>query len=163
MRFLRTCFLLLGGALATAKCAGAPETGTRLHSLVLSAKTDVSPPFGSVDFVYGPKNNGGRWWQLEIRAEAAATNTPLCTMRALTAEDPLDAATGALHFERYQLRASETNEALEYVEARSGKALLPPWENFQKYFVPRAASGARWQKGVPQTCEFLGHILTLES
>lgn len=162
MKFLSICSILLGAVLV-AEGAGALETGTRLHYLVLSAKTDVSPPFGSVDFVYGPKDKGGRWWQLEIRAEAAATNAPLCTVRGLTAEDPVGGGVEELHFERYQFRASETNEVLEYVEFHSGKALLPPWEDFQKYFVPRAASGTRRRKGAPETCEFLGHVLTLES
>ena len=143
---------------------GALPAGTRLHYLVLSAKTDVSPPFAAVDFVYGPLEKGkGCWWQLEIRAQPALTNVPLCTVRGLTAEDPLRERADALHFVRYQLRVPETEEALEYAEVHSGKALLPPWVDFQKYFVPHATPAARRQGDAPQTCEFLGHILTLES
>ena len=169
MKLMWVCAVLLVGALAARHCQGAPETGTRLHYLALSAKTDFSPPFASVDFVYGPAEKGGRWWHaLEIRDAGASTNHEaasvlLCTVRGLTMEAPLGARREGLRFARYQLRVSETNEALEYVEAHSGKPLLPPWVDFQKNFIPRPASGTRWWKGAPQTCEFLGQILTLES
>src|SRR5579863_9965481 len=106
MKFPRICPVLLAVAMALTAAAseGAPETGTRLHYLVLSGKTEVAPPFAAVDFVYGPVEKGkGRWWQLEIRAKSGLTNAPLCAVRGLTAEDPLSEKADGLHFDRYQL------------------------------------------------------------
>ncbi len=146
----------------------APEPGTRLHYLVLSAKTEVAPPFASVDFIYGPRENGGRWWQMEIRApqssNAPAQSTALlCSVRGLTVTDPLGEEAIPPQFLRYQLRVSESNQPLEYFEIHSGKALLPPWMDFSKHFIPHPASGTRFRGGAPQTCELLGQILTLDS
>jgi hypothetical protein len=153
---------LLQGLVAF-RVEAAPEPGTRLHYLVLSGKTEVPPPFASVDIIYGPRENGARWSQMEIRAQAAVTNAPYCTIRGLTATDPLSDKASAWDFLRYQLRTSETNHPLEYVDVHSGKALLPPWADFEKLFVPHAALGTRYHKGAPQTCELLGQILTLDS
>lgn len=167
MRFLRVPLACVFVLLLAAHCSGAPETGSRLHYRVLSANSEVAPPFAAVDFVYGPEEkfdgHNFRWWQIELRAQAGQTNTPLCIVRCLTSGNPLEGTREGLQIARYQLQIPETGEALEYVEIHSGQALLPSWENFQKYFLPHAASFTQRQNSAPETCEFLGQILTLQN
>ena len=120
--------------LPAVKSLGVPAPGTRLNYWVLSAQTEVAPPFAAVDFIYGPKEaikhrepglpKEGQWWQLEIRTNTNGATTPLCLVRGLTVTDPL-AGQGTPRFVRYQVRFPETGEALEYVEARSGLASCP--------------------------------------
>ncbi len=158
------CLLPLWGTSA------APAPGTRLSFRVLSTGTEAAPPFAAVDFIYGPKqrvtgrgrgaSGEGQWWQLEIRLSADDKPAPLCLVRGLTLADPL-AGHGQLHFARYQLRIPETSEALEYVEIHSGAALLPAWVDFEKYFVPSPAQASRRADGAPETCVFLGQVLSL--
>src|ERR1039458_1765976 len=116
--------------LPRADSAVSPAPGTRLSFRVLSTLTEAVPPFTAVDFIYGPKEQGGRsgldmpkhgqWWQLEIRTNTEAATPPLCTVRGLTSADPL-AGPGRLHFARYQLRIPETGEVLEYVDIHSDR------------------------------------------
>jgi hypothetical protein len=153
-----------------AESAVPPAPGTRLSFRVLSALTEAAPPFAAVDFIYGPKEPAGhagpgvpkhgQWWQLEIRTNTEAATPPLCTVRGLTSTDPL-AGPGRLQFARYQLRIPETGEALEYVDIHSGSALLPPWVDFEKHFIPSPAQASHRQGGAPETCELLGHVLSL--
>jgi hypothetical protein len=141
-----------------------------LTFLVLSAGTETAPPFAVVDVLYGPPGQIDRrdqarakpslWWQLEIRTNAEPGTIPLCMMRALTDADPLGARQ-PLRFARYQLKVPETGETLEYVDIHSGRALLPAWGGWEKYFVPHPSPASRRQDGAPQTCGFLGHVLTL--
>ena len=165
-------YLIVGllSALPVTESVAALAPGTRLSFRVLRARTEAAPPFAAVDFVYGPKEQGGhsgpgapnhgQWWQLEIRTNAETATTPLCTVRGLTSADPL-AGPGKLQFARYQLRIPETGEALEYVDVHTGSALLPAWVDFKKHFIPRPAPASHRQGGAPETCELLGHVLSL--
>ena len=156
--------LPVAGSLAT------PAPGTRLSFRMLSTRTEAAPPVAAVDFLYGPKEQmgphgsgtpkSGQWWQLEIRTNADGATPPLCTVRGLTSTDPL-AGREKPRFARYQLRIPETGEAVEYVDAHSGSALLPPWVDFEKHFIPSPAEASRRQGGAPETCAFLGHVLSL--
>jgi hypothetical protein len=153
-----------------AASGASPAPGTRLSFRVLSTLTEAAPPFVAVDFTYGPKEQGGhpdcgapnrgQWWQLEIRTNAEAATPPVCVVRGLTSTDPL-AGQGRLQFSRYQLRIPETGETLEYVDIHSRSALLPPWVGFEKHFIPSPAQASHRQGGVPETCGFLGHVLSL--
>ncbi len=156
--------------LLVAASFAAPAPGTRLSYRVLSARSETPPPFVAVDFIYGPKEptghrhqgvpSYGQWWQLEIRTNADAGTLPQCVVRGLTSTDPL-ARGPKLSFHRYQLRIPETGEALEYVDVHSGAALLPAWVDFEKHFLPSPAAASHRQDGAPQTCTFLGHVLSL--
>jgi hypothetical protein len=156
--------------LALTQGLAAPESGTRLSFRVLSALPERPPPFAAVDLVYGPResgNNGGRksnlkgqWWQLEIRTNAEPGRVPQCIVRGLTSADPL-ANRERMAFWRYQLRTPATGEALEYVDGHSGRALLPPWVDFEKYFLPAPADATRRQESAPKTCKLLGQVLSL--
>lgn len=148
------------------RSSAVPASGTRLSFVVLSTQAEVAPPFTAVDIIYGP-NVGGpgtapnrQWWQLEIRTNADASTSPQCIVRGLTSSDPLSARR-RLQFFRYQLRLPGTGEAFEYVDVHSGLALLPPWLDFEKNFVPTPAEGCPRQSGAPETCLFLGHVLSL--
>ncbi|MCX6923015.1 MAG: hypothetical protein NT154_07380 [Verrucomicrobia bacterium] len=131
---------------------------------------ETAPPFEAVDFVYGPKEPinrrslislpQGQWWQLEIRTSAGVDTPPQCIVRGLTSADPL-AGKEKPHFWRYEVRLPGTAETLEYVESHSGSALLPAWVGFEAHFLPRPAEATRRKEGAPETCAFLGHMLSL--
>jgi hypothetical protein len=153
-------------ALLVIQGVAAPAPGTRMSFRVLSARAEAAPPFAVVDFVYGPKepigrrSASGQWWQLEIRTNAEASSPPQCIVRGLTSTDPL-AGRQKLRFYRYQLRVPGTSEALEYVDRHSSAALLPAWMDFEKQFIPSPAEASRRESGAPETCAFLGHVLSL--
>lgn len=144
---------------------GAEPPFNRLRYRVLTAQSGTPPPFVAVDFVRGPTERLGRkqwrWWQMELRGEAAPTAPPLVILRALTSLDPLADGEEAPQFARYQLRIPDLDETLEYRDAHLGSALLPGWKDFVRWFVPLPAAAAGREGGQPQTCELLGHVLTL--
>ena len=153
---------------SSARClagGSSPAPGTHGHYAVLTATPHQAAPFAAVDVLYGPREDvegtSHFWWQLEVRAKDASDAPPLFQLRALTREDPLHATAGRLHFSRYLLRIPETSETLEYRTARSPRALLPGWRHFRKYFIPRRTAGADSQRAMPETCSYLGHVLTL--
>ncbi len=163
--FLRQVVCTLAILVLPIVSAQAAETGTRARYLVLTAQPHTSPPFAAVDFVYGPTEKVGRetwhWWQLEVRSEASQSARPLLVLRALTSGDPLAAKPTPLHFARYLLKHPDLGETLEYRDPHTGRALLPGWQDFARYFVPHRAAASHSRQGVPETCEYLGHVLTL--
>lgn len=142
-----------------------PAPGTHGHYAVLTATPHQAAPFAAVDVLYGPREDvhgtPHLWWQLEVRAEDSPDGPPLFQLRGLTREDPLQEAGGSLHFWRYVLRIPQTSETLDYRAARSQRALLPGWRQFRSYFIPHRAAGAGSQQAMPETCRYLGHVLTL--
>ncbi len=159
------CGVLWVGSVRCPAAESPPAPGTHGHYAVLTATPHQPAPFAAVDVTYGPREEiegvSHLWWQLEVRAKDASDSPPLFQLRALTREDPLREAARSLHFARYLLRTAETKETLEYRSARSPRALLPGWRHFQKYFIPHRAPGAGSQRGMPETCSYLGHVLTL--
>lgn len=143
-----------------------PEPGTHAHYLMLTATPHATPPVVAVDVVYGPREEvkGTRyvWWRLEGRMADDFKAEPLFSLRALTSRDPLAHTTEALDFERYILRIHSTTETLEYRDIHTGRALLPAWFEFERHFVPRPTRATHYQRGVPESCEYLGQILTLK-
>lgn len=142
-----------------------PQEGTHAHYLVLTAKTHTPPPFAAVDILCGPEQlidgQKYKWWQLEIRAATDDETTPLLRLRALTSNDPFQQAGRKIEFKRYMIQIPETGETLEYRDVHTKSALLPPWRDFELYFVPHRAKSSRLRQGVPETCTYLGHVLTL--
>lgn len=149
--------------LAAAGALEASETGIRLRYLVLSTTTEVAPPFAEVDIIYGARDSirlpgskapeAAQWWQFEIRATTNQAAPPLCIVRGLSSGNNV--------FTRYQLQIPATGESFEYVDARSGKALLPAWVDFEKHFVPRPAAATLRRDELPETGELLGQVLSL--
>lgn len=162
---LRRCILpcLLIAVVSVGQAA--PEPGTHAHYLVLTSSVGNAPPFPVVDFIYGTSEQiDGKdyiWWQMEIRAEDKWEVEPVFTVRALTSRDPLAASDKPLEFGRYLLSIGETDETYEYRDIHTGEALLPAWRDFTQQFIPRPVFATRYQNGVPETCEYLGHVLTL--
>ena len=145
----------------------APAPGTHGHFLVLTGKTSTPPPFSAVDIVYGPRERSGGlelfWWQLSVVPAAKEGEAkPLFRLRGLTACDPLAWPAVPVGFERYILKLEATGETLEYQDIHTGRGLMPPWRDFERTFVPRRARGSGTDKGVAQTAEYLGHVLTLQ-
>lgn len=142
-----------------------PAEPVRARYLALTALPGTPPPFAAVDFIFGPTEKIGRqvhqWWQLEVRTNASQNTPPQLALRALTATDPLASPPDSLAFARYILRLPETDETLEYRDRHTGRALLPGWHEFRQHFVPHRADSSRLRNGFPETCAFLGHVLTL--
>ena len=155
----------LGALVQLALTAAAAESGARARYLALTAQNHTPPPFVSVDFLRGPTEKVGRqswhWWQLEVRTNADQQTTPMYILRALTSADPLVGYVDKLQFARYLLRLPDLGETLEYRDNHAGRALLPGWKDFELHFVPRRTAASRERDGTPETCEFLGHVLTL--
>lgn len=150
-------------AISTCCLGAAPAVHTHGYYRVLPGEPGGKPPFDVVTFTYypGPIGGEGVLWQLEVRAEDEADSPPLFQLRALTSGDPLADSDKPIEFVRYQLKIPETQETLEYRNVHTGKALLPAWGDFVHHFVPRPAKATRRQNGMPNTCEYLGHVLTL--
>ena len=142
-----------------------PEPGSHGHYAVLTCGRDAAAPFAAVDLSYGPRETiAGQpcvWWQLQVRAEDKAEAPPLFQLQACTNRDPLIRSAEPLQFRRYLLHIPETSEALEFRNVHTGEPLLPPWFDFVRYFVPQRAKGSGLTDGVAETCEYLGHVLTL--
>jgi len=155
-------FLILSAAVS-AQPHLQPPAGTRLHYLAFSGRSDVPPPFATVDLVYGPGEGARnfRWWQLEVRARTNPDALPLFLLRALTSADPLTEKQHPIEFARYQLRIPETGEAYEYRDSRTGAALLSCWEGFERDFFPHPAPNTGWKDDAAETCKFLGQPLSL--
>lgn len=143
-----------------------PEPLTHARYRVLPGEPKGTPPFDVVDFTYGPRRSLGNArvaWQIRVGKEGEPKEQCLFTLRAMTNRDPLADSAEPLEFLQYQLAPSGQQEALEYRNVHTGKALLPAWGEFDRHFLPRPARGTRRQLGVPNTCEYLGHVLTLET
>ncbi len=164
----KRCGLVLLFSIALVNGSPAAASNTRLHYVAISAKTDANTPFAALDFVYGPREKAGKrqtnyWWQMEVRTNANQNTSPICIVRAMTTTDPLEKKHDSLTFKRYQVHVPDTGESLEYADARTKQPLLPPWLDFEKYFVPAPVAVSRRQSGAPETCEYLGHVLSLHS
>ncbi len=142
---------------------GAPA-GMRVRYLVLTVEKETPPPFGEVDFMYGPRETGvfgeGLWWQLDVRNKAGGDEPPLFALRGLSFRDPLLGEEN-LGIHRYILHIPKTGERLEYQDAHTGEALLPAWKDVERLFLPHRVPSSRLRDSVPETAEFLGQVLTL--
>lgn len=156
--------MALSGAIllaAASICFAAPPL-THGHYRVLTADPEAPAPFAAVDFAYGPAGaEAGVAWQVSVFKENQPGQTPLMEWRAVTSRDPLADSADPLEFFSHQLRIPETGEAYAYVNVHTGRPLLPAWGDFVQYFVPRPARATRRQEDMPNTCEYLGHVLTL--
>jgi hypothetical protein len=163
---LTLSLLGLGIALAAEASDPTPPAGTRLRYLVLTTKNHTPPPFAAVDVLLGPaetlgKGAPGRWWRLEVRTNAAQETLPQFQLRCLTSASPLAGPKRPLRCGRYQLSLPATGERLDYRNRRTDLALLPPWLDFERHFFPQPENSASGQPGAPETCTYLGHVLTL--
>ncbi len=131
---------------------------------VLTAKKHAAPPFEVVEFAYekGPTTaDKACSWQLTVRAREQGNDPPLMQLRSVTSRDPLVESGEPLAFETYVLHVPSAGETIDYRNVHTGKALLPSWGEFVRYFIPHAVRGTYRQKGFPNTCEYLGHVLSL--
>ena len=151
-------------AVAAAAAPGLPEPLTLARYRVLPGEHRGKQPFDVVHFTYGPRPAGDRWtWELAVLPTEGAEAKPLFRLRCVTSADPLAGSGGAIEFLSYRLAIADSNRAVEYRDKHTGAALLPPWAEFRRYFVPRPVHGTGRRHGVPHTCEYLGHVLTLRS
>ena len=143
----------------------APGALLEAHYAVLPGEPRKPAPFERVVFSYGPRstNNAGvrTWWQLELRTNSTA-GSPLMQLRGQTSRDPLSGGDAPMEFARYQLRIPGEGETLDYRNAAIGRALTPAWHEFNRQFIPRPAIGTGRQQDFPETCDYLGHVLSLQ-
>ncbi len=155
----------VGIALAAPVAHASPPPGTLGHYRALPGEPDAKVPFDAVDIVYGPPSDEGGSpgvaWQLTVHEAHDSKGPPLMELRAVTTRDPLADSPEPLVFLRYQVSIPAAREVFEYRNVHTGTALLPTWGDFSRLFVPQPARAARRQNGMPNTCEYLGHVLTL--
>ena len=153
--------------LAAAAPCFAANAGTHAKFAVLSSDPERAAPFAAVDVTYGPtervRGEPHQWFQLDVHGSIDRSTPPLCILRILATGDPLHWSAPELRYARYLLRLPTSNETIEYQDARSDGALLPPWKDFRRHFIPQPALAAGRQADVPQTVTYLGHTLSLES
>ncbi len=134
------------------------------HYRVLTGQERKAPPFEAVEICVGDKAEDGTWpWQIDVYATDAADAQPLMQLRANTSHPPFDDFGKPLTFDRYILRIPALNETIEYRNIHTGKALLPTWGEFTRHFIPHPVRNTGRQKDVPNSCEYLGHILSLRN
>lgn len=152
-------------AFTGAASSHAQDHPVRARYLVLTTRNGTPPPFASLDLVLGPEDQvddvTGRWWQLEARKEAEQSATPLFQLRCFSPGVPPVGAPQPTGFLRYVLHLPATGERLDYRNRHTDRALLPSWTDFSDWFVPHATAASRCRDGIPETCTFLGHVLTL--
>ncbi len=157
--------VLLTLLLALQSSLAADPPAARARYRTLTAQPHVPPPFEAVEYVRGPLESVAgqdwQWWQIEVHTNSDQKTTPAFVLRALTSRDPLAGMIEPVRFARYQLWLPDTGEKLEYRDCHTGQALLPAWKDFECYFLPQPVSAARRHADMPQTCEYLGHVLTL--
>jgi hypothetical protein len=153
--------VLLGTTLVTA-AEGVRGPSGRYR--VLSAQAHRAPPFEIVEFAYEPNRAAADRacsWQLTVRAREQGDVPPLLRLRGVTNRDPLADAPEPLTFQAYVIEVPALNQRLDYRNVHTGQALLPAWDDFARHFLPRAVRGAGRQQGFPNSCEYLGHVLSL--
>lgn len=130
---------------------------------VLPGEGGAPPNFLRVLFTTGP---GGRW-QVDVH-EKDDDGVPMMQLRGLTSPhplaiiDPLAETSPPLAFADYQLRILPTGEAYDYRDANNPAIpLVPTWGGFDQWYIPRPARGTASKDGFPQTCTYLGHVLSL--
>jgi len=145
--------------------SAAPATGTEARYRVLPGGHREKQPFEAVVFTRGPREARGRWWELSVFSGVDPKAEPIFRLRCLTDADPLAAAPheGRLRFFEYRLLVPGGDPPLSFVDADTAQALLPPWRNFRAVFIPRPAQGTGHTDGFPNTCVYLGQVLTLKS
>lgn len=157
--------LCLAGPAGPGPLLAADSPVTRARYLVLTVENRIPPPLAAVDVVVGPRTGAGddgrQWWQIEGRGAPEQETAPQFVVRVLADGSPFDASAAGRTIDRYLLRLPETGEVYEYRDRHTGRALLPPWAEFQRGFLPRGEPGAARRGGVPETCRYLGQVLTL--
>ncbi|MDM8007617.1 MAG: hypothetical protein QUV05_15870 [Phycisphaerae bacterium] len=160
------CSLTVAAVLSVAACMAVAQTVAAEcgRYRVLTADSHKAPPFEVVDICVAEKpRDGACLWQIDIHAKDGADTQPLMQLRAITSESPLSESGKPPVFDKYTLRVPALDETIEYRNVHTGKALLPSWGDFARHFIPHAARGTGRQRGLPNTCEYLGHVLTLRN
>lgn len=167
LRLLMSLFFI--GSVEAAPGADDPWPPPMTHGRysVLTASPNQKPPAGCVDIGFGPTEvvagSPHRWWQVEVRTGPASNDSLLVQVRGLSQLNPLATGVADPGIIRYLVWIPETGERFEYTDAHTGRAILPPWHQFSKHFLPRTAPGSRQRGGMPETCAYLGHVLSLTS
>lgn len=101
-----------------------------------------------------PGSAGGVWWTLVMRK----TDGTVFAVRALSDAVPMRSSGGPGTIHRYQV-AFPGQQPLEYVDADTGRALIPSEFDFKRDFLPRPAVDARFPQGWATAGTLLGHLV----
>ncbi|MGQ9651840.1 MAG: hypothetical protein ACUVXJ_17185 [Phycisphaerae bacterium] len=157
-------FLTMSAVLLAHTVALSAQTSTTQcgRYRVLTAGAHQPPPFEIVEIGLSENpRDGACLWQIDVHAKDEPDSRPLMQLRAVTSENPLSEPAKPMIFEKYILRVPSIDETIEYRNVCTGKALLPSWGDFARHFIPHPARGTGRQRGLPNTCEYLGHVLSL--
>jgi hypothetical protein len=102
--------------------------------------------------------SGAVWLEMSFRPASSDEVLPArmsFRVRILGSGFPIFDPEESPSFLRYLLEIPETGEVLDYRDAVTGHALLPPWRDFVKEFLPTSTE-ARREAGFPESCRWLG-------
>ncbi len=155
---------LLTLAFAFTATATADDTIRTARYRVLPGEGSAGPGFLRVLITNGP----GGMWQMDLYEKDEDGGEPMMQLRAKTTphpfavHDPLAETAPELTFQRYQLHLPGTDETYDYRDAHfPERALVPTWGHFDQWYVPRPSRNTGFKDGFPQTCNYLGHVLSL--
>lgn len=153
-------FLLL--AMCVIVSAPAPSwaiaPGSEAHYWVQSSAEGLDPLLRRVRIVTRDveKVDGVayQWWELSMeKADGGVLG-----VRVLSERVPLTGPEGYGRIIRY-IYSPAPAECLEYVDAQSGRAILPELSLFEREYLPRAFEESRYSDGFANTGRLMGHVL----
>lgn len=125
---------------------------------IAAAEEDETCVATRVDLYVGvPRRGEGTLWYMVVTLADGRD----FAIRATSDRGPMAHPRGPGRFAHYAFRTPE-GPAYEYVNERTGEALLPRFD-FEKQFLPTPAWGTPYVDGFAASGRFLGHQATLES
>lgn len=132
--------------------------GSEAQYYVQSACEGQTPPLTRVRIVVGKaeKLNGKtfQWWEMTLERRTGGA----LGIKVLSERVPMTSDNGVGEIVRYIVSLAP-DECLEYVDALSGKTLLPQIRSFRSEYLPHTYNDARYSGGFANSGRLLGHSL----
>jgi len=129
---------------------------------VLPGEHRARQPFDTVILTRGPSADDRFSWELSLKLRPNDAQC-LLTLRIESRRDLFPGPLQPHDIVSYRLLVPRSKVPLQYRRAEDRSVLLPPWKNFTRLFLPVPARGTAYRWGFPQTCELLGHVLSLQA
>jgi hypothetical protein len=153
---LLTCLSLIEQS-AIATGATSSKTAPQAMYVTSTSVEGQTPCVSSIRLtIAGPESVDGKdmvWWELAARLREGGTYG----VRVLSERAPMTSPQGIGQVTRYLYR-DVNGKVIEYRNAATGKALLPPIQ-FEQSFLPRPSRDASYDGGFASSGAFLGHVL----
>ncbi|MDH7601564.1 MAG: PDZ domain-containing protein [Armatimonadota bacterium] len=141
-----------------ALCLQCSASTSEVYYFVSSAAEHQVPPVKRVRLVVGPTERvEGRsytWWEMHLEK----TDGRIIGVRVLSERAPLTSRKTVGAIRRY-IYAPSVDKSIEYVDALTGRALLPELTDFVSSYFPQAAPEAKYINGFATTGRLFGHAL----